>query len=48
MGAEEGKAAIAEGKGAPAPTMPKLEVGVEGSSLGPSQFTVPVATAPNH
>ena len=41
-------AAIAVEEGAAAPPMPKLEAGAEDSSLAPSQFTVPVATAPNH
>ena len=44
MKTEEGKAAIDAEKEDPAPTIPNLEAGVEGSSLAPSQFTIPVAT----
>ena len=33
MGTDEGKAAINEEKGSPAPTMPKLDAGMEGSSM---------------
>ena len=35
-------------RGSPAPLMSNLEDGVEGSSLVPSQFIVPVVTAPHH
>ena len=35
-------------RGPPAPSMSNLEVGVEGFSLAPSRFTVPVVTAPRH
>ena len=48
MGLEEGKPAIAVEKGAAAATMLKPEAGAEDSSMAPSQFTIPVATAPNH
>ena len=48
MGTKEGKAAIAAEKGGPSPTMPKLKAGAEDSFIAPGQFTVPVATTPNH
>ena len=48
MGMDEANTAIDAEKGAPAPSMSNLEAGVEGSSLAPSQFTVPVVTAPCH
>ena len=35
-------------RGPPAPLKSNLEAGVEGSSLVPSQFIVPVVSAPHH
>ena len=43
-----GEVAITAEKGAPAPTMPKLEDREKDSSLAPRKFTVSVVTAPNH
>ena len=48
MGADEGKAVIDAEKGGPALMKPNLETGAEGSSLAPSQFTVPASITPNH
>ena len=48
MGTDESNAAIDAGTGPPAPLMSNLEAGVEGSSLAPSQFTLPVVMAPHH
>ena len=48
MGTDEANAAMDAEKGPPAPLMSNLEAGVEGSSLVPSQFIVPVVTALHH
>ena len=48
VGSGEGKPVIDAEKGRTTPTKPKMEAGAEGSSLAPSQFTIPVATTPNH
>ena len=48
MGTDEANAAMDAEKEAPTPSMSNLEARAEGSSLAPSQFTVPVATAPHH
>ena len=48
MGTDEGNVAMDAEKGSPASSMSNLEAGAEGSSLAPSQFTVPVVAAPHH